>query len=195
MNKKSEISSSELIALALGIIALIVIIVIIAGPENLLAKARDLAFSLGLGALPGDRAPEFAGEFVPEEIQAYFDAIVSKIENKQEGKCLDIGMEKPKKWKGFYIAFYTDKIELEKKEQKGMAPSYDIKLIDGFKPCFYHCESNSKCDEFYTEHIINEDSKIAPFLIVNKERGNCILRYETSLFSNPLGNLKKKYCS
>jgi hypothetical protein len=176
VKKKGMIGWSELIKWLLGIFIVLVIIFTFFGPQ-FFGAIRDAAFYFGYGKLPGEREPEFAGESeVPKELIEYFNKLVSKMKSPPAGNsCLvDIG-EIPKA-KGFSIALYNDKIQIEEEGDRGNIPPYDPTYVDGFIPCsvdgekFYDClqaETKECIDGYKTDSIqiiINDDTEIAQFL-------------------------------
>ena len=170
-------TGNEVLHWALGIFIALIIIFILFGPEKLFAKARDVAFSFGLGKLPEDQNPEFSTvRSVPSDLEKYYENLVSKIKNSGNNLYCWIEIGKMPKASGFQIGFYDSKIQLEKLDEKGLVPTEKSSTIKDFKPCavkggkavaFYDCFSNGQlCINVYESgnEVIDKDSDIAPIL-------------------------------
>jgi len=135
--KKKGIVSGVIISWALGLLVVSIVIWVIVGPDKLLAKTKDLAFGFGLGTLPEEKVPEFAGvSDVPAALVQYFNTLVSAVSPPfPEGdRCLiDIGAMP--ELKDHRIFLKQGSIEIERRTLS-RSPTGIIKEINGFRPCF-----------------------------------------------------------
>ena len=144
--RKKGIGWGTFIALFFGVIVVSVIIFAIAFPGQLASKTRDAAFSFGLGELPSERPPEFAGKSsVPQAIRSYFDNLVNRIEkgieDENQDPCLiDIG-EMPDLG-NFNIILSPDNAKIEKLKLESFSPTDYNKDIENFNnPCIIKDEA------------------------------------------------------
>ena len=141
MRKKGNMWG-EAIKWAFGILVLIVIIFVIFGPEQLLSKARDAAFYFGLGLMPGQREPQYVGPpLVKEDVKTSFSSIASIMEKPPSKDNCRIEIKDIPQTSDFSIAFYNNKIEIEKKKDKGITPPYEAETIKDFVPCTVNAEN------------------------------------------------------
>lgn len=167
----------EFLAWAVGILIILIIIRLYFWPETgLFAKIRDPLFQYGSDQFPTEKPLEVTKQRVPEDVEKYFDNLVSKIKNPGTlNSCLvDIGQAP--NMKDFNIVLYDNRLQIEKKSGQGLAPFEKKAIVEGFKPCsikgsksplFYDCFMKSgPCENAYEagNAIINKDVSFAPFL-------------------------------
>ena len=191
-----NVGQDKFLNIAIGVIAIIIIIAIIVGltrPDLLIS----LAFSLGIAHMPGEEDPEFQGEYVPQELQAYYDKIVSQIKNAQTEtttKCFFIGKSEVD-WDNFRIVFNTDKLSIQKEKDNTLG--YDPKAIEGFEPCFYYCDSKTECYPDTTKNYINKDSNVFPYLVKDTSGRICIYtlrKYRATIGGDWVEPIRKDHC-
>ena len=174
MNKKAFLGLGEVLKWVLIGLLILIIIMIIAGPKQLLEKTRDVLFSFGI-INTGEETPEFAGKAIDNpELLDYYNGIVSGIKNAKdsEGCRIEIG-ERPK-LKEYSIVFMPGVVQIEKKSADLTLP-YDPKPITGLTPCLYDCSqtcSTTKPDKT----IINDDIKVATFLYKPDKDTVCVVK-------------------
>jgi hypothetical protein len=138
MNKKGVVTKI-IIFWALAMIVLVVVIIAI--PNQLLGKTRDVAFSFGIGKLPEERTPSFLGEAkIPFELTLSLENIAGKIRdnlaNTGDTRCL-IPLDETKGLGRYVISFFPGQIAIEKGGRGGYALTDEIedKGISSFQPC------------------------------------------------------------
>ena len=138
MNKRG-ITVTIIIGWAIGILAVFVIIIVLFGPEKLLARTRDAAFSFGLGALPEERVPEFLSEKqIPPNLEEDFETLVTNIRNAINGNadsCLVYmgGLRIDDDWE---IKLERNKASIISESIRGGASTPKITVtITDFQPC------------------------------------------------------------
>ena len=152
--RKKGIGWGTFISLIFGVIVVSVIIFAIAFPGQLASKTRDAAFSFGLGELPSERPPEFAGKSsVPQAIRSYFDNLVNRIEkgieDENQDPCLiDIG-EMPDLG-NFNIILSPDNAKIEKLKLESFSPTDYNEDIENFNnPCIIKDDAAVAFDQCY----------------------------------------------
>ena len=124
-----------------GVLTLMVLIYLIFGPEQLFSGVRNVLIYFGLGKLPGERTPEFQGTLVPQEVETYFDNLVSIFENPPPGDNCLVKLKEKVETENFQITLNTGNIKIESREDKGFTPVYETEKIEGFKPCIVNVEN------------------------------------------------------
>ena len=139
---------------AFGILIVIVILFVIFGPEQLLSKAKEAAFYFGIGLLPGQRETQYIGPpLVKEDVKNSFSKIVSIMEKPSSSDNCLVQINDKLDTKDFSIAFYNNKIQLEKKNDKGLEPPYEAETIKDFVPCIVNAEN------FYGAYLGKAENK------------------------------------
>jgi hypothetical protein len=175
MNKKAFFGGGEILKWLLILFLVIILIVIIVGPDQLLEKAKDALFSLGLVNLPGDETPGFAGKSIEnEELVAYYDGIISGIKTSKdsEGCKIEIG-EKPGLDK-YSIVFMKGVAQIEKKS-KDLTLPYNQKAISDLIPCLYDCSTTCSANK-PEKVVINDDINVAQFLYKPDKNTICVVK-------------------
>ena len=168
--RKKGFTGTEALKWVLGLFVLFVILYVLFGPKELFAQTKDTLFNFVYIFVPEEKAPQVELKSrIPVALEKSYDNLVSKIKNSGQGEVCRIEIGEVPKTGEFSIAFYTDKIHIEKKSEKGLTPSEKTEAIEGLKPCavkgdkasrFYYCLSNSiGCTDAYEEgnFIIDKD--------------------------------------
>lgn len=204
MRKKGAIWAEEPPKWFIGLLIVLVVAVILFGPKKLFAQAKDAILGLGSGLLLEEKAPKFlAKSRVPQELENYFDNLASKIKNSgAKSDCL-IEIGKIPSTKGFSIGLHENKVQIGKKDTRGLTPPEKTETIDGFKPCsvngkpastFYDCFiiKRAECADVYKSGSvsIDESSKIATFLFKFDNNHLCIIYLDGFDFTPGCNNVQ-----
>tara|TARA_B100000315_G_scaffold252180_1_gene288407 strand:- start:93 stop:701 length:609 start_codon:yes stop_codon:yes gene_type:complete len=180
-NKTAEINLRFIGLLIIGIVGLLALSFTFLPEDGVLRRVVTAFFSFGVGLLPKPEPPVFAGESsVPIELEQYYDNMVSNIRN-SEGKLCLIELGTKPEFDDFSIRFMEDRIQV-KNDKKPQSLAYKSKGVE-LKPCFVGTGANilscsrDSCKSAYEagEIAINDELKIAPFLIKFDENHICII--------------------
>lgn len=188
--KKKSMVSNQVLYMALGISAALLIIWILVGPEKLLAQVSEAGFSFGLGQLPEERPDEFTrGSSVPNELVEYFNRMANNFANypklyKNQDPCL-IPVDKFESKGNHFIILSKDKIKISEFGQGGSAPTGQAKDIPGFSPCMVYGDS---AGVFYNNWIegksdLSEDKFNKD---VDEEKISLLLKSDDKIITNGL---------